>query len=141
VILDPAPAPSEGLPDSLLSQVDILTPNEVEAEALTGLPVSEAVEAVAAGRELIRRGAREVIVTRGTHGGVFVSETDDWTFETQAVDALDSTAAGDCFAGALAVGLAEGMPERDAVRLAARAAALSVTRMGAQSSLPMRSEV
>ena len=141
VILDPAPAPSEGLSDSLLAHVDILTPNEVEAQALTGLPVSDTVEAVAAGRELIERGAREAIVTRGARGGVFVSESDDWTFETPAADALDTTAAGDCFAGALVVGLAEGMATLDAVQLAARAAALSVTRMGAQASLPLRSEV
>jgi ribokinase len=141
VILDPAPCPREGLPDELLSLVDILTPNAVEAEALAGRPISSDAEAVAAGRALIERGVREVIVTLGERGGVVVSQSGDWTYEAPRVRAIDTTAAGDCFAGALAVGLAEGMAEREAVALAARAAALSVTRMGAQSSLPTRREI
>jgi len=141
VILDPAPAPREGLSDELLSLVDILTPNEVEAAALTGGVVGSPVEALAAGRALLERGVREVIVTLGERGGVYVSATDDWNYATPPVRALDTTAAGDCFTGALAVGLAEGLPRREAVGLAARAAAVSVTRLGAQSSLPLRREV
>ena len=141
VILDPAPAPRMGLPDSLLSLVDILTPNEVEAAALVGRAVSTMEEAISAGRALAARGAREVIVKLGERGGVCVSGSGHWTYPTPKVVAVDSTAAGDCFAGALAVGLSEGMSTREACELAARAAAISVTRMGAQSSLPRREEL
>jgi ribokinase len=141
VILDPAPAPVGGLPDSLLSLVDILTPNEVEAGALVGRTVSSVEEAISAGRSLVERGSREVIVKLGERGGVCVSQSGHWTYPTPCVKAVDSTAAGDCFAGALAVGLSEDMPVREAAEFAARAAAVSVTRMGAQSSLPRREEL
>jgi len=141
VILDPAPAPVGGLPDSLLSLVDILTPNEVEAGALVGRTVSSVEEAISAGRSLVERGSREVIVKLGERGGICVSPSGHWTYPTPRVKAVDSTAAGDCFAGALAVGLSEDMSAREAAEFAARAAAISVTRMGAQSSLPRREEL
>jgi ribokinase len=141
VILDPAPAPAGGLPDSLLSCVDILTPNEVEAAALVDSEVTSLDAAVGAGRALVRRGVRDVIVTMGDRGGVGVSTSDHWTYATPEVEAVDSTAAGDCFAGALAVSLAEGRSTREAADFAARAASISVTRMGAQSSLPSREEI
>jgi len=141
VILDPAPAPRAGLPDSLLELVDILTPNEVETAALIGRPTATIDEAVAAGRALVERGPREVIVKMRERGGVWVSKSDHWVYPTPQVTAVDSTAAGDCFAGALAVALDEGKTTREAIEFAARAAAISVTRMGAQSSLPHRSEL
>ncbi|MBM3334604.1 bifunctional hydroxymethylpyrimidine kinase/phosphomethylpyrimidine kinase, partial [Candidatus Sumerlaeota bacterium] len=130
-----------GLPDSLLSLVDILTPNEVEAAALVGRKVESVDEAIVAGGVLAQRGAREVIVKLGERGGVCVSPEGHWTYPTPRVEAIDSTAAGDCFAGALAVALSEGMTTRQAADFAARAAALSVTRMGAQPSLPRREEL
>jgi len=141
VILDPAPAPAEGLPDILLSQVDILTPNEIEAGALVGRRIASAEEAISAGRSLVERGVHEVIVKMGERGGVCVSRSGHWAYPTPRVEAVDATAAGDCFAGALAVGLSEGMSTREATKFAARAAALSVTRLGAQSSLPRREEL
>ncbi|KPL11449.1 hypothetical protein AMJ85_03605 [candidate division BRC1 bacterium SM23_51] len=142
VILDPAPAPAAGgLPDSLLRLVDIMTPNGVEAGALVGHEVTSADQAVAAGRTLVERGAGEVIVTLGERGGVGVSPSGDWRYAAPKVQAVDSTAAGDCFAGALAVALSEGASTREAADFAARAAAVSVTRIGAQSSLPRRDEI
>ena len=141
VILDPAPAPRAGLPDSLLSLVDILTPNEVEAGALVGRAISTAGDAATAGRALVERGAREAIIKLGDRGGVCVSAAGHWAYPTPNVVAVDSTAAGDCFAGALAVALSEGKATREACEFAARAAAISVTRMGAQSSLPRREEL
>lgn len=141
VILDPAPAPVDGLAPELLSLVDILTPNEVEAGALVGRAVESAADAAGAGKELVDRGAKGVVVTLGERGGLHVSASENWTYDAPNVKAVDSTAAGDCFAGALAVGLAEGLSKREAVDLAARAAAFSVTRMGAQSSLPRREDL
>jgi ribokinase len=141
VILDPAPAPVAGLPASLLCFVDILTPNEVEAGALVGRKVATLDDAIAAGRSLVERGVRAAIVKLGERGGVCVSKSGHWMYPTPQVEAVDSTAAGDCFAGALAVGLSEGMSTREAAGFAARAAAISVTRMGAQSSLPRRDEL
>jgi ribokinase len=141
VILDPAPAPAAGLPSSLLCFVDILTPNEIEAGTLVGRTVATLDDAIAAGRTLIDRGTREVIVKLGERGGVCVSTSGHWMYPTPRVEAVDTTAAGDCFAGALAVGLSEGMSTREAAAFAARAAAISVTRMGAQSSLPRRDEI
>lgn len=141
VILDPAPTPTDGLPDSLLAQVDILTPNEVEAGALVGGEFKTLDEACEAGRKLIQRGVKQAIVTMGDRGGVYISDSDSWAYTSPTVSAVDSTAAGDCFSGALAVALAEGATTKEAVDFAARAAAISVTRMGAQSSLPRREEV
>ncbi|MCX8036511.1 MAG: ribokinase [Candidatus Sumerlaeia bacterium] len=141
VILDPAPAPCGGLPDSLLSLVDILTPNEVEAAALTGLRVDSPESALEAGRLLVARGAKTALVKLGERGGVCVAASESWQYSTPSVKAVDTTAAGDCFAGALAVALSEGQTLRNAVGFAARAAALSVTRVGAQSSLPQRADL
>jgi ribokinase len=129
------------LPDSLLAQVDILTPNEVEAKALVDREVGGLDAAIDAGRQLVERGVGQAIVTRGRHGGVCVDRSGHWTYVSPSVEAVDSTAAGDCFAGALATALAEDRPPRDAVEFAAHAAARSVTRLGAQTSLPRRDEL
>lgn len=141
VILDPAPAPASGLPASLMAEVDIITPNELEAAALTDLAVESPDQAVAAARRLVELGAKQAVLTMGESGGVGISAGEQWTYSTPKVRAVDTTAAGDCFAGALAVALSEGASIRDAADFAARAAAVSVTRMGAQSSLPNRDEV
>jgi ribokinase len=139
VILNPAPA--RALPDSLLRKVDILTPNEHEAEALTGICVDGEVAAARAVRRLHSRGVKTVIITLGARGA-YVSDEGLATlvpaFEAQAVD---TTAAGDVFSGALAVALAEGRPMLEAVRFGQAAAAISVTRLGAQTSAPGRAEV
>ncbi len=139
VILNPAPA--RPLNDELLANVSILTPNESEAELLTGIQVSDDAGAEEAARALSARGVDIVILTLGSRGAyVFESDSGELVpgFEVQVVD---TTAAGDVFNGSLAVGLAEGLPLARAVRFANAAAALSVTRLGAQPSAPTRSEI
>ena len=138
VILNPAPACS--LPDELLKKVDILTPNEKEAELLTGVKVVDAESAGEAARVLVGRGVRTVIVTLGKNGVLLAHGGVVKVIPAPVVSAVDTTAAGDVFNGALAVGLGEGKSIRDAVVFANYAAALSVTRLGAQSSAPTREE-
>jgi ribokinase len=139
VILNPAPA--QPLSDEILCNVSILTPNESEAELLTGIQVEDDAGAAAAARALAARGVGTVILTLGSRGA-FVFESDRGElvpgFEVRAVD---TTAAGDVFNGSLAVGLAEGKPLAEAVRFANAAAALSVTKLGAQPSAPTLSEI
>jgi ribokinase len=141
VVLDPAPA--RELSDGLLSYVSYLTPNESEAAALLGrrqdaLPLTEAPEVA---RALRARGPRTVILKLGAQGAYVDDGSGGRHFPAPRVDAVDATAAGDTFNGALAVALAEGRPLPDAVAFANAAAALSVTRHGAQASIPTRSEV
>ncbi len=139
VILNPAPA--RALPDSLLRKVSILTPNETEAGMLTGIRVGDVASATKAANALRRRGARRVIVTLGANGALVSAEEGIMWIHGFRVRAVDTTAAGDVFNGALAVRLAEGCPLHEAVRFAHAAAALSVTRAGAQPSIPVRREI
>lgn len=139
VILNPAPACP--LPDELLRLVSILTPNETEAELLTGIQVTDDASAERAADSLLARGIKTVIITLGPRGA-FVASEEFWAlvpgFEVQAVD---TTAAGDVFNGELAVALARQQPLAEAVRFASAAAAISVTRMGAQPSAPKCKEI
>jgi len=139
VVLNPAPARS--LPDSLLRRVSILTPNESEAELLTGIRVDSRATAAQAARKLLARGVQTVVVTLGAKGAVLISNSGEQWVRGFKVKAVDTTAAGDVFNGALAVALAEGKPLLDAVRFANAAAAISVTRMGAQPSAPTRRQI
>jgi ribokinase len=139
VILNPAPAQS--LPDALLRKITLLTPNETEASMLTGISVSDVSSATRAARALQLRGARNVIVTLGANGALVASGRDARWVPGFKVKAVDTTAAGDVFNGALAVRLAEGSPIMEAVRFAHAAAAISVTRAGAQPSIPTRREI
>ena len=139
VILNPAPACA--LPARLLRRLTLITPNEHEAEHLTGIQVNRPAAARRAARALQQRGVLGVVLTLGARGA--------WVFDPQVeervpgfrVRAVDATAAGDVFNGALAVALAEGQPLREAARFANAAAALSVTRLGAQPSAPRRTEI
>lgn len=140
VVLNPAPAMP--LPDSLLCQVDILTPNQTEAAALSGLPVNNAAEAEKAADVLLQKGAGAVVVTLGAEGAL-ICRTGHEPLKIPAprVVAVDTTAAGDVFNGALCAGLQQGFDLPQAVNFATKAAAVSVTRPGAQSSVPYRHEV
>ena len=139
VILNPAPART--LPDELLSQISLITPNRTETETLTGIKVTDATSATKAAQWFGSKGIRTVIITLGKDGAFVFDDKGGRMIASPKVKAVDSTAAGDVFNGALAVALSEHMDINDAVTLANRAAALSVTRMGAQSSAPFRNEV
>ena len=141
VILDPAPA--QTLPDELFQLVDVLTPNETEATVLAGLPPRrvDPPHAMAIAHSLRERGARTVIVKLGEQGCVLAAEGAARHLPAQRVEAVDTTAAGDVFNAGLAVGLGEGMDLVQACQFASRAAAVSVTRMGAQIAAPTRDEV
>lgn len=140
VILNPAPATGP-LPTGWLVQVDYLTPNESEAQALTGLPVTGIDSARSAGERLLAMGAGKVIVTLGAQGALFVTPEGSRHFPAPVVQPLDTTAAGDTFIGGFAAGLVHGMEEGEAIAFGQRAAALSVTRAGAQPSIPYLAEL
>ncbi len=137
IVLNPAPAPANGLPGDLLALVDVLTPNEGEAAALAG----HDGEPEALAHTLLERGVGAVVVTLGERGALIATTEGQETLAAEPVRAIDTTAAGDAFSGALAIALAEGMDLAKAARFASAAAARSVTRRGAQPSLPRRDEV
>ena len=139
VILNPAPA--QALPDSLLKKISLLTPNESEAEMLSGIKVGSDVAAARAARKLRQHGVETVILTLGARGAFVASPEGEGLVPGFKVKAVDTTAAGDVFNGALAVSLGEGSSLWDAVRFANAAAALSVTRLGAQPSAPRRRDI
>lgn len=139
VILNPAPA--RPLPNSLLKLISILTPNETEAELLTGIKVTDETAAAKACLKLRSRGVRTVILTLGARGAFLAGVDGQQLVPGFKVKAVDSTGAGDIFNGALGVALAERKTLRDAVRFANAAAALSVTHPGAQPSAPSRAAI
>jgi len=139
VILNPAPV--KQLSNELLKCLFIITPNEIEAELLTGIKVTDASSAEKCAGKLRDRGPRNVIITMGAAGAYLLTDNISRVIPVIPVKALDTTAAGDVFNGALAVAICEGRDLTDAVRFANKAAAISVTRMGAQSSAPYRKEI
>ena len=139
VILNPAPART--LSDNLLKHLYIIIPNKSEAEILSGIKVCDIESAKQAADIISAKGVDIVVITLGSQGAL-IKEYNEYLFvEAFKVDALDTTAAGDTFCGAVCVGLSEGRSVLDSVKLAARAAAITVTRMGAQASIPYRSEL
>jgi len=138
VVLNPAPA--QPLGEELLRAADVLTPNETELAQLAGCPVRDAASAFRAIERLRRRGARAVVATLGEQGAVGADESGRFEAPAFRVKAVDATAAGDVFNGALAVRLAQGAALAEAVRFASAAAAISVTRRGAQPSAPTAKE-
>jgi len=139
VILNPAPA--RQLSDDLLNCVDIITPNEVEAEILTGIKVVDAASAEEAADKLMSTGVKNVIITMGAAGAFLHTDKVSKLIPVVPVRAVDTTAAGDVFNGALAVAISEGKDLEEAVVFANKAASISVTRMGAQASAPYRKEI
>ena len=140
VILNPAPA-SRPLPAHWYANIDYLIPNESEASALSGVLVDSRQSAQSAANRLIEMGAGKVIVTLGADGALFNDGTRSEHFPAPAVKAVDTTAAGDTFVGGFAAALASGQSEAEAIRFGQVAAALSVTRAGAQPSIPTLSDV
>lgn len=138
VVLNPAPAAP--LSDAILDGLYCITPNQTEAEALTGIRVVDTDSAELAANALRQRGVRNVIVTLGANGALLCSADGVHHQPAEEVDVVDTTAAGDTFNGILAAVLAEGRPLRDGMRLAVRGASLSATRPGAADSIPRRDE-
>jgi ribokinase len=139
VILDPGP-PAH-VPDTLIAQLDVIRPNTSEAQALTGIAVCDRRTAREAAANLLRRGAKSAAVQAGEHGDVLLSEDWELWLPRFEVKRLDATGAGDAFASALAVCLAEGRPLQEAGPFASAAAALATMVLGAQATLPRRKAV
>lgn len=139
VILNPAPAMP--LPPELFSNVYIITPNKSETEALTGLEIKDMPSIKRAAEKIKAKGVANVVITLGSEGAYIFNDDGGRHIATPRVVAIDSTAAGDVFNGALAVAISEGKGLDQAVAFANRAAALSVTKMGAQASAPFRNEL
>lgn len=141
VILDPAPAPSDGLPPEAWAAIDLLTPNETETERLVGIRPTDADSAAAAADRLQERGLGRMIVKLGARGVFHRDETGSGFVPPFPVRAIDSVAAGDCFNGGLAVALARGDTLGQAVRFAAACGALATTRAGAADAAPTLDQV
>lgn len=139
VILNPAPA--SALSNEVLKGVYLITPNETEASVLTGIEVEDDATARLAGQKLLQMGIEHVVVTLGSRGALWLSNFAEELIPAPVVKAVDTTAAGDCFNGALAVAIAQKTPMRKAIELACQAASISVTRLGAQASMPYKREL
>jgi ribokinase len=139
VILNPAPACK--LPSNLMKMLHMITPNETEAELLCGIPITNLTSAEKAAASIHALGVQIVIITLGKRGALVYQNNLAAHIPAPVVTAMDTTAAGDVFNGALVTALAEGLALNKAVEFANKAAAISVTRMGAQSSAPYRKEI
>lgn len=139
IILNPAPAIS--LPDELLKNISVITPNQKEAEMLTAIKVTDSKSAEQAAFILHQKGVETVIITMGAKGAYFSHKQTSGLINAPEVKAVDTTAAGDVFNGALAVALSEGVEIADAISFACKAASISVTKLGAQASAPYRVEI
>jgi len=139
VVLNPAPA--AGLSDELLRNIYLITPNETEAELLTGIKVTDLETAKKSALILNEKGVEIVIITMGSAGAFLLKDGQAEIIGAPKVEAVDTTAAGDTFNGALVVALSEGKSIQESIAFANRAASISVTRIGAQSSVPYRNEI
>lgn len=134
-------APARPFDFSYIPKVNILVLNEVEAGFLTEMPVENETDAEKAAEKLVAKGVEKVIITLGSQGALVVTKNEKVSVASYKVNAVDTTAAGDTFCGAFAVALVEGKSLKDSLQFASAAAAISVTRMGAQPSAPKREEI
>lgn len=141
VVLNPAPAPVNPLPDNLLKNIDIIIPNKTEAESLTGVIIDTPGREHIAGTILASKGIPTTVITLGSRGAVVCQGEKQERIEPFKVKAIDTTAAGDTFCGAFCVAYTEGKSTIESLNFAKYAAAISVTRIGAQQSCPSRDEV
>ncbi len=141
VILNPAPFPKEPLPRELLSCLDLITPNETEASMMSGIQVVDEASADKAIRAIQQLGVSNVIITAGGKGAYTLIDGKLVCLPASRAQVVDTTAAGDTFCGALCVALSEGLALPDCIRFAHRAAAISVSRLGAWRSIPHRDEI
>lgn len=139
VIINPAPA--QKLSDELLNGLFLITPNETETGLLTGIVVEDDATASEAADFFLSKGVQNVIITLGKQGAYFQNKELQFKTDAPVVKAKDTTAAGDTFSGAIAVAVTEKMEWKQAVQFAVKAASISVTRMGAQASVPYRNEM
>ncbi len=139
VILNPAPAAE--LPAELLDGLYIITPNRTEGQMLTGIEICDWESAEQAAQSLVGKGVQNVVITLGSQGALVCDGKNFERIPARKVKAVDPTAAGDTFNGAMCVALSEGATLSDAVRFASRASAIAVTRLGAQASIPYRKEL
>jgi len=140
-ILDPAPAPESGLPQELLQHVDILTPNESETAALTGIAVTDRATAEQAGGRLLDLGISTVVIKAGASGAYIVDNDGLRTIAGFEVEVADTTAAGDAFNAGMAFALGNGAELAEAVRYGNAVGAMACTALGAQSAMPRAGEV
>ncbi len=138
-ILNPAPAME--LDDEIFSLVDIMTPNETELEILSGMDTSDLDKVERAGQHLLKKGVSRLIVTLGSQGSMDIVQDSATTYPAYKVKAVDTTAAGDSFNAALAVSIANGESMEDSIRFATKVGAMTVTKHGAQTSLPLVGQV
>jgi ribokinase len=139
LVIDPAPA--QPLPDEIWPMVSVVKPNELEAEVLTGIAVTDAITAEWAGRWFLERGAQAAVITMAERGVLVVDATAATAYPAFQVQPVDTTSAGDAFAGVLGAGLAQGLDLAKAVRRSLAAGALSVTVRGASPSLPTAAQI
>lgn len=138
-ILNPAPAVK--LEDTIIANVDLLTPNETELEILSGIEIKNEDDIKKAAKAMINKGVKELIVTLGSKGSLYINKEDMIFKKSYKVEAIDTTAAGDSYTGALAVAFASNKSVEDAMDFASKVGALTVTKEGAQSSLPTLEDV
>ncbi len=139
-ILNPAPAP-EALPEEIWEKIDFFTPNETELAKLAGLKEMDERSIRRGARKILAKGVKQVLVTMGSKGVLWVNDKTEQIFPARKVEAVDTTAAGDCFNGAFVTALQQGYSIEDAITFANLASSIVVTRKGAQSSIPERDEV
>ena len=139
IVLNPAPAAP--IPDEILKKIDVITPNETEAQTLTGIQINNEEDARRAAKALLDKGVREVIITLGSLGAYVTDGKQDWMIDSIKVDVVDTTGAGDAFNGGLVTALDEGKSLLNAARFANVVGALSVTKKGTARSMPERKQI